>query len=175
MTHHPFLPTTECQYGRHLNSEDLRQIARECVKAVSRRFVSYELLPFVIGYVMTLHSWKRTLHGWTAEGKMCFCRSITALISRSFCDSKINIYIYWLSRLWIYHYFEYVDCNIWLLCLSVLLSSPLQCPYLEIAIAEKLVCWQIREWYTRTCLPSIWYLCSRISQKKKGKGTHRQL
>jgi hypothetical protein len=33
------------------------------VEAVSRRFVSYELLPFVIYYVMTLHSWKRTLHG----------------------------------------------------------------------------------------------------------------
>jgi hypothetical protein len=25
--------------------------------------------------------------------------------------------IYWLSRLWIYHYFEYVDCNIWFLAL----------------------------------------------------------
>jgi hypothetical protein len=37
------------------------------------------------------------------EGKMCFCRS-NALIPCSFCDSKINIYIYWLSRLWIYHY-----------------------------------------------------------------------
>jgi len=46
-------------------------------------------------------------------------------------------------------------------------APPLQCPYLEIAIAKKLVCWQIREWYTRTCLLSIWYLCSRISQKKE--------
>ena len=27
MTHHPFLPTMECHYGRHLNSEGLRQIA----------------------------------------------------------------------------------------------------------------------------------------------------
>ena len=35
---------------------------RRCVKAVSRRFVSYELLPFVIVNVMTLHPWKRTLH-----------------------------------------------------------------------------------------------------------------
>jgi hypothetical protein len=34
-------------------------------------------------------------------------------------------------------------------------APPLQCPYLEIAIAKKLVCWQIREWYTRTCLLSI--------------------
>jgi hypothetical protein len=25
--------------------------------------------------------------------------------------------MYWLSRLWIYHYFEYVDCNIWFLAL----------------------------------------------------------
>jgi hypothetical protein len=90
-----------------------------------------------------------------------------ALIPCSFCDSKINIYIYWLSRLWIYHYVEYVDCNIWFLCLSVLLSPPLQCPYLEIAIPKKLVCWQIREWYTRTCLSLIWYLCSRISKKKE--------
>jgi hypothetical protein len=40
-----------------------------------------------------------------------------ALIPCSFCDSKINIYIYWLSRLCIYHYFEYVDCNIWFLAL----------------------------------------------------------
>jgi hypothetical protein len=39
---------------------------RRCAKAVSRRFVSYELLSFVIVYVMTLHPWKRTLHGWTA-------------------------------------------------------------------------------------------------------------
>ena len=36
---------------------------RGCVKAVSLRFVSYELLPVVIVYVMTLHPWKRTLHG----------------------------------------------------------------------------------------------------------------
>jgi hypothetical protein len=47
---------------------------------------------------------------------MCFCRS-NARIPCSFCDSKINIYIYWLSRLWIYHYFEYVECNIWYLAL----------------------------------------------------------
>jgi hypothetical protein len=46
-------------------------------------------------------------------------------------------------------------------------APPLQWPYLEIAIAKKLVCWQIREWDTRTCLLSIWYLCSRISQKKE--------
>jgi hypothetical protein len=90
-----------------------------CVKTVSRRFASYELLPFVSVYVMTLHSWKRTLHGWT--GKMCFCRS-NALIPCSFCDSKINIYIYWLSRLWIYRYFEYVDCNIWFLALVSLVN-----------------------------------------------------
>ena len=38
--------------------------------------------------------------GELPEGKMCFCRS-NALIPCSFCDSKINIYIYWLSRLWI--------------------------------------------------------------------------
>jgi hypothetical protein len=67
---------------------------------------------------MTLHPWKRTLHDELPEGKMCFCRS-NALIPCSFRDSKINIYIYWLSRLWIYHYFEYVDCNtcIWFLAL----------------------------------------------------------
>jgi hypothetical protein len=63
-----------------------------------------------------LHPWKRTLHDELPEGKMCFCRS-NALIPCSFRDSKINIYIYWLSRLWIYHYFEYVDCNIWFLAL----------------------------------------------------------
>jgi hypothetical protein len=56
------------------------------------------------------------IEGEPPEGKMCFCRS-NALIPCSFCDSKINIYIYWLPRLWIYHYFEYVDCNIWFLAL----------------------------------------------------------
>ena len=45
---------------------------RGCIKAVSRRFVSYELLPFVIVYVMTLHPWKRTLHGPTARRKNVF-------------------------------------------------------------------------------------------------------
>ena len=29
----------------------------------------HELLPFVIVIVMTLHPWKRTLHGWTARRK----------------------------------------------------------------------------------------------------------
>ena len=38
-------------------------LLRGCVKAVSSRFVSCELLPFVIVYVMTLYQWKRTLHG----------------------------------------------------------------------------------------------------------------
>ena len=66
---------------------------RECVKAVSSRFVSCELLPFVIAYAMTLHPWKRILHGWTARRKkMCFCRS-NALIPCSLCDSKINIIV----------------------------------------------------------------------------------
>lgn len=37
-------------------------ILRGWVKAVSRRFISYKLLPFVIMYVMTLHPWKRNLH-----------------------------------------------------------------------------------------------------------------
>lgn len=60
--------------------------------------------------------------GELSEEKMCFCRS-NALIPCSFCDSKINKYIYWLYRLWIYRHFEYVDCNIWFLDLSVLLSS----------------------------------------------------
>jgi iron only hydrogenase large subunit-like protein len=32
---------------------------RGCAKAVLRRFVSYELLPFIIVYVMMLHPWKR--------------------------------------------------------------------------------------------------------------------
>jgi hypothetical protein len=50
------------------------------------------------------------------QGEMCFCRS-NALIPCSFCDSKINIYIYRLSSLWIYYYFEYVDCNIWFIVL----------------------------------------------------------
>jgi hypothetical protein len=50
------------------------------------------------------------------ERKMCFCRS-NALIPCSFCDSKINIYIYWLSRLSINHYCEYFECNIWYLAL----------------------------------------------------------
>jgi hypothetical protein len=36
-------------------------------------------------------------------------------------------------------------------------ALPLQCPYLEIAIAKKLVCWQIREWYTRTCCHYVNY------------------
>ena len=36
---------------------------RGCVKAVLRRLVSYELLHFVIVYVMTLHPWKRILLG----------------------------------------------------------------------------------------------------------------
>ena len=45
---------------------------RWCVKGVSRRFVSYELLPFVIVYIITLHPWKRTLHGWTARRKNVF-------------------------------------------------------------------------------------------------------
>ena len=34
---------------------------RGCIKAVSRRFVSYELLPFLIVYVMMLYPWKHTL------------------------------------------------------------------------------------------------------------------
>ena len=40
--------------------------------SLTYRFVSYELLPFVIGYVMALHSWKLTLHGWTARMKNVF-------------------------------------------------------------------------------------------------------
>ena len=70
------------------------------------------MLPFVIVYVHGNVLFMDELPEW----KMCFCRS-NALIPCSFCDSKINIYIYWLSRLWIYHYFEYVDCNIWFLAL----------------------------------------------------------
>jgi hypothetical protein len=50
-------------YNRRIQNNDQYRY----VKAVSRRFVSYELLPFEIGYVMTLHSWKRNLHGWTAR------------------------------------------------------------------------------------------------------------
>jgi hypothetical protein len=96
---------------------DLRQVGgflRSGVyKAISRRFVSYDLFPFVIVYVMTLHPWKRR---WIPQGEMCFCRS-NALIPCSFCDSKINIYIYRLSSLWIYYHFEYVDCNIWFIAL----------------------------------------------------------
>jgi hypothetical protein len=95
---------------------------RRCAKAVSRRFVSYELLSFVIVYIMTLHPWKRTLHGWTAWWKKCVSVDLMHLFL-VFCDSKINIYIHWLSRLWIYHYVEYVDCNIWLLVL-VSLANP---------------------------------------------------
>jgi hypothetical protein len=98
------------------------------------------------------------------QGKMCFCRSINALIPCSFCDSKINIYIYWLSRLWIYHYFEYVDCNIWFLCLSVLLSSPLQWPYLENAIAKKSLSWLfLYELCSTTCKKGgggVWFTCA---------------
>jgi hypothetical protein len=74
-----------------------------------------------------------------------------------------------------YIFIDYPDCEYIIILntsiviydlwrLSVLLSST---PYLEIAIAKRLVCWQIREWYTRTCLPSIWYLCSRIKKKRK--------
>jgi len=42
---------------------------RGCVQAVSRRLASYEFLPFVIVYVMTLHPWKRTLHELTSRRK----------------------------------------------------------------------------------------------------------
>ena len=71
-----------------------------------------------------MHPWKRTLHGWTARRKNMFlCRS-NARIPCSFCDSKINIYIYWLSRLWLYHYFEYVDCNMILALVSLARLHP---------------------------------------------------
>ena len=66
-----------------------------CVHAIitfSSRFVSCELHPFVIAYAMTLHPWKRILHGWTPRRKNVFCRS-NALIPCSFCDSKINIIV----------------------------------------------------------------------------------
>ena len=46
-----------------------------CAKAASCRFVSYELLPFVIVNVMTLLPCKRSIQGELPEGKMCFCRS----------------------------------------------------------------------------------------------------
>ena len=44
---------------------------RGCVNAVSRLFVSYELLPCVILYVMTLHPWKCIFHESTARRKTC--------------------------------------------------------------------------------------------------------
>ena len=68
--------------------------------------------------------WKRILHWWTVRRKNVFlCRS-NALIPCSFCDNKINIYNYWLSRLWLYHYFEYVDCNMMLALVSLASLHP---------------------------------------------------
>ena len=53
-------------------------------------------------------------------------------------------------------------------------APSLQCPYLEIAIAKKLVCWQIREWYTHT--PVYYQYDTYVAEfHKKGKCTHRQL
>jgi hypothetical protein len=60
-------------------------------------------------------SW-RSIHGNVGESPKEKCVSadlMHLIIPCSFCDSKINIYIYRLSSLWIYYYFEYVDCNIW--------------------------------------------------------------
>ena len=89
---------------------------RECVKAVSSRFVSCELLPFIIAYAMTLHPWKRILHGWTARRKKCVSVDLMHLFLVRFVTIRLT-YIYWLSSLWIYHYFEYIDCNIWFIAL----------------------------------------------------------
>ena len=61
-----------------------------------------------------------SIHGNVGESPKEKCVSadlMHLIIPCSFCDSKINIYIYRLSSLWIYYYFEYVDCNIWFLAL----------------------------------------------------------
>jgi len=117
-------------------------------------------------------SW-RCIHGHVlfagelSEGKLCFCR-YNALIPCSFCDSKINKYFYWLSRLWIYHYFEYVDCNIWFFPLVTLAKlHPFNAHIWKSPSPKSLFVDKLYENDTRTCLPSIWYWCSRISQKRK--------
>ena len=63
-----------------------------CVKAASCRFVSYDLLPFVIVNVMTWHPCKRSLQGELPEGKMYFCRS-NALFTINLIINLISRYI----------------------------------------------------------------------------------
>ena len=63
-----------------------------------------------VGSMETYSSWVISLK------EKCVSADLMHLVLVRFVTIRLK-YIYWLSSLWIYHYFEYIDCNIWFIAL----------------------------------------------------------
>ena len=120
--------------------------------------------------IFVTHPWKRTLRGWTALRN----NVLLQLFLVHFVTVRLQkcLYIYWLSRLWLYHYFEYVYCNIWFFVLvSLAKLHPFNAHIWKSPSPKSLFGGKFWDKYENDTHAHVYHQydtkCSRISQKRK--------